>query len=553
MVGNLEDRLASVGLRYRRDDGEFIDTTMDLARIEALSQSVPVREFRWYKGKKHYSGWYWSSTTGSMVAYESRLELARILLADFDPKVCGIAARPFQMAEQAGAKSRTHVPDLLLLHRDRTVTVIDVKPAELLEDPVVTAVFEWAGPLVKMRGWRFEVWSGAEPTLVENVRFLAGFRRASVIDTSLLEPLAELAGTQGFRHHELRHHCSVGEILAISRLIALSSALEVPEELSTCLTLGTTLAGLPPAQREQVAARAAHLRDVLTEDGRRQADRLTDKASELGVTVRTLERWLHDYRLEDEAGLADGRAIGSRRTKVDARWDIAILQVLDEKRNASKLTRDEVMKLAAEQLERDFRDDPVRLPPKATAYRRFEELTRGTNAASGSTKGRRSIADRPKGVYGRLRATRPGEYLILDTQDLDVFAMEPVTCRWIGAQLTVAQDLFTRCIVGMRVTPVSTQSVDVAGVLYEAVAGRETPSTWPEEGVWPYHGVPKHLVFDETEMLTGPVCAPEALVVDHGKIFLSSLRVHISILERALETNVIRGSGNPPMRPTHHG
>jgi transposase InsO family protein len=311
-------------------------------------------------------------------------------------------------------------------------------------------------------------------------------------------------------------------VLAISRLIALSTALEVPKELSTCLSLGTTLAGLPPAQQEQVAARAAHLRDVLTEDGRLQADRLTDKASELGVTVRTLERWLHDYRLEDEAGLADGRSIGSRRTKVDPRWDAAILQVLDDKRNASKLTRDEVMRLAAERLERDFRTDPVRLPSIATAYRRFAELTRGTNAASGSTKGRRSIADRPKGVYGRLRATRPGEYLVLDTQDLDVFAMEPVTCRWVGAQLTIAQDLFTRCIVGMRVTPVSTKSVDVAGVLYEAVAGREPPSTWPEEGVWPYHGVPKHLVLDEAETLTGPVCAPETLVVDHGKVFLSS-------------------------------
>ena len=104
-------------------------------------------------------------------------------------------------------------------------------------------------------------------------------------------------------------------------------------------------------------------------------------------------------------------------------------------------------------------------PSTATAYRRLAELTRGTNAVSGSAKGRRSIADRPKGAYGRLRAMRPGEYAILDTQDLDVFAMEPVTCRWVRAQLTVAQDLFTRCITGLRVTPVSTKAVDVAGVL----------------------------------------------------------------------------------------
>ncbi|MET7740308.1 hypothetical protein [Streptomyces sp. NPDC005385] len=38
----------------------------------------------------HYSGDYASATTGGQVVYESRLELARLLLADFDPSVCGM-------------------------------------------------------------------------------------------------------------------------------------------------------------------------------------------------------------------------------------------------------------------------------------------------------------------------------------------------------------------------------------------------------------------------------------------------------------------------------
>jgi transposase InsO family protein len=100
--------------------------------------------------------------------------------------------------------------------------------------------------------------------------------------------------------------------------------------------------------------------------------------------------------------------------------------------------------------------------------------------------------------------------------------MESVTCRWVRAQLTVAQDLFTRCIVGLRVTPVSTKAVDVAGVLYEAVAGQAVPAHWPDEAIWPYHGVPAHLVFDESLPPGGPACAPETLVVDHGKVFLSA-------------------------------
>jgi hypothetical protein len=68
-----------------------------------------------------------------------------------------------------------------------------------------------------------------------------------------------------------------------------------------------------------------------------------------------------------------------------------------------------------------------------------------------SAKRRRSIAERLQGVYGRLRPTPPpGEYLTLDTQNLDMFAMDPVTCRWAGVQLTITQGLFSRCAVGLH-------------------------------------------------------------------------------------------------------
>lgn len=112
----------------------------------------------------------------------------------------------------------------------------------------------------------------------------------------------------------------------------------------------------------------------------------------------------------------------------------------------------------------------VPVPSQVTAYRRLAPLTKGTNAVSGFASGRRSIVERPQGVDGRLRATRPGKYLILDTQDLDVFAMEPVTCRWVKAQLTVAQDLFDRQILGLKVTPGVEQGGGCRrGVLFEAV------------------------------------------------------------------------------------
>lgn len=95
-----------VCVRYRRADGEFAETTLDLLVPDEVIGGLPVRGFRWYQGRRHYSGWYWSSTMSRLVAYESRLELARIMLADYDPAVTGLAAQPFELTGPDGGKDR---------------------------------------------------------------------------------------------------------------------------------------------------------------------------------------------------------------------------------------------------------------------------------------------------------------------------------------------------------------------------------------------------------------------------------------------------------------
>jgi transposase InsO family protein len=331
--------------------------------------------------------------------------------------------------------------------------------------------------------------------------------------------------------------------LVVGLTTLIISARSVVGPIGESVPDGVRLAGLTATQRRRLQERAEHVREVLTGFRSGRADRpavgepdprfaaevplqsrYIHKAEQLGVGLRTVERWVAGYREAGEAGL-----IGQRGTStvVDPRWDEAVRWVLAGSVNASTPTRGAVIARTAARLVEVHGAGMVPLPSTATAYRRLAELARGTNAVSGSAKGRRSIAERPEGVYGRLRATRPGEYLVLDTQDLDVFAMEPVTCRWVRVQLTVAQDLFTRCIVGLRVTPVSTKAVDVAGVLFEAVAGRAAPAAWPPEAIWPYHGVPANVVFDESGPAAGPVCAPETLVVDHGRVFLSALVISV--------------------------
>lgn len=84
---------------------------------------------------------------------ESRLELARIPLAEQDRDVMAITALPFLLEDVDGDRMCRHVPDLLLARADGGFTVVDVKSAAQVTDSV----------------------------LLGNVRFLAGDRRPVTI------------------------------------------------------------------------------------------------------------------------------------------------------------------------------------------------------------------------------------------------------------------------------------------------------------------------------------------------------------------------------------
>ncbi|WP_199752584.1 hypothetical protein [Actinoplanes sp. ATCC 53533] len=59
----------------------------------------------------------------------------------------------------------------------------------------------------------------------------------------------------------------------------------------------------------------------------------------------------------------------------------------------------------------------------------------------------------------------------MDTTRLDVFAFDPLTLRWVQAELSVAMDWYTRCVVGIRVTPLSTKAVDVSSARRDLCGG----------------------------------------------------------------------------------
>jgi hypothetical protein len=136
------------------------------------------------------------------------------------------------------------------------------------------------------------------------------------------------------------------------------------------------------------------------------------------VSVSTLRRWVRAFQAWGPAGLVKehtGPKSVSRWGLTDGRWIDMCRTVVAEHVNASRPTRALILATVQARLVDEYGQGVVPVPAKTVGYRLLRELVRGSNAFSGSTKGKRSIADRPQEVYGRLRATRPGEYVLLDT------------------------------------------------------------------------------------------------------------------------------------------
>lgn len=98
-------------------------------------------------------------------------------------------AQPCLLSAEVGGVQRRHVPDYLFATAGGVVTVVNVKPADRLRDPKIVAALAWLGAVFRAHGWGYEVWSGELRTVVENVRFLAGYRRPGLVEQAYLDRL----------------------------------------------------------------------------------------------------------------------------------------------------------------------------------------------------------------------------------------------------------------------------------------------------------------------------------------------------------------------------
>lgn len=134
-----------------------------------------VRPFRWSRGERHFSGWYWAATTGRHVGFESWLERDRLVLMDFDPGMVGIASQPFWLHWHDGERERRHAPDYLVRRADGSAVVVDVRADERV-GPRDAEAFEVTRLACCQAGWGFERVGVPEEVLLANVRWLSRYR-----------------------------------------------------------------------------------------------------------------------------------------------------------------------------------------------------------------------------------------------------------------------------------------------------------------------------------------------------------------------------------------
>ncbi len=134
-------------------------------------------------------------------------------------------------------------------------------------------------------------------------------------------------------------------------------------------------------------------------------------------------------------------------------------------------------------------------------------------------------------AMGRFRASRPGQFVLIDISPFDLFALDPISGEPRRYKLVLAVDLYSRSIVAFRLIESDAGGVDAALLLFDIVSTSallHRPIGGEHDAPWV--GVPQHLVLPA-------IGVPETLVVDRGAPFRAlvffgvCLRLGISILQ----------------------
>lgn len=335
-------------------------------------------------------------------------------------------------------------------------------------------------------------------------------------------------------------------VVPLSRLLG-DPALELVSGSRPALCSEEALAGVPEAAAERARWWERHLIEVLTgrrvdsEAGSRPRpefdpasrslrQRELAKLAELRsagheISLYTLQRQRYAYERDGLLGVVDRRHIPRRAMfgRVDERLVAAVRQAIDDETDVSTGTVSRLQRRVTKSLVAQYgAQGAPAMPSQRTFYRLVKRLSEGRHTF-GSARTRRSLSKQPDGPFGALTVARPGEVVEIDSTPLDVrVVLDDGTVDRV--ELTGMVDDAT-CSIPAAVLRPTTKAVDAALLLARALTPEPMRPEWSDalrmsRSVLPYRcltGVDQRLA----DAAARPVIAPETVVCDHGKAYLS--------------------------------
>ena len=272
--------------------------------------------------------------------------------------------------------------------------------------------------------------------------------------------------------------------------------------------------------------------------------RMKTKAAEMGMQLSALWKLKKRYEQSGLVGLLDGRTMlvqrGARLGNNQPLY-LSIKAVLESASEESKLSRKILRNRIEKRLIEDYASS-AKLPSISTLNRLILAIERELGL-QGTARQRQKRQLEPKGVFGQVRATRPGQTVLIDSTVLDMFCVDPKTMEWTRVILIVAFDIYSRSIVSWRFIPESAKALDAALMLFDILHPKPASKDWPDIALWRYFGVPDEIWVvsrngePETEspvkdqVIAGiPFGKPQTIVIDHDRVYISKTLQHVCMM-----------------------
>ncbi|NNH75832.1 DDE-type integrase/transposase/recombinase [Nocardia uniformis] len=247
-------------------------------------------------------------------------------------------------------------------------------------------------------------------------------------------------------------------------------------------------------------------------------------ADGVSLTLITVQRRRKAYQDHGLLGLVDGRYRPRKSTtgRVDDRVVAMLRRVIESETDASTGTGTRLMRRTESLLTQTYGADAPPMPARSTFYRLAGRLTSGKHTL-GSARTRRSLAKQPDGPFATVSVARPGEVVEIDSTPLDVrVVLADGTVDRV--ELTGLVDVRTRSLAAAVLRP-TTKAVDAALLLARALTPEPMRPGWSDALRMSRSVLPHRRLTEIDQRLADaaarPVIAPETIVVDHGKAYLS--------------------------------